>query len=56
MNRNRLVIGLAVALVVGFFAARYVYVQLQNARAVKAAPASPRRLARNPQLGSFEKE
>jgi len=40
MNRNRLAVGLAVALVVGFFAARFVYMQLQNARAVKAGPAA----------------
>jgi pilus assembly protein CpaB len=39
MNRKRLTIGLAVALVVGLFAARYVYRQLENAKAVKAAPA-----------------
>jgi pilus assembly protein CpaB len=40
MNRNRLAVGLAVALVVGLFAARYVYKQLQSARTVKAGPAA----------------
>lgn len=32
MNRTRLVVGLIVALVIGLVAARYVYVQLRNAR------------------------
>jgi pilus assembly protein CpaB len=38
MSRNRLVIGLAVALVAGLFAARYVHKQIQSARVVTSAP------------------
>ncbi len=40
MDRKRLVIGLIVALVIGLLAARYVFIQLRNARlvAVRSAP------------------
>ncbi len=37
MNRTRLAIGLAVAVVLGLLAARYVYIQLQTARGVRPA-------------------
>lgn len=35
MNRNRLLIGVAIALVIGIIASRYVYKELKNASAVK---------------------
>ena len=38
MSRNRLVIGLAVALVAGLFAAHYVHKQIQSARVTTSAP------------------
>ncbi len=40
MSQTRLLIGLAVALVAGFFAARYVYKQIQSARSAPSAPMS----------------
>ena len=40
MSRNRLVIGLAVALVAGLFAAHYVHKQIQSASATTLAPTS----------------
>jgi pilus assembly protein CpaB len=40
MSRNRLLIGLAIALVTGFFAARYVHKQIQSARTSTPAATS----------------
>jgi pilus assembly protein CpaB len=54
MNQNRLVVGLIVALVIGLVAARYVYVQLRNARLAAATSAPAGRIvvaARRLQLG-----
>jgi len=41
MDQKRLVIGLLVALVFGLVAARYVYIQLRNARMTTTKPAAP---------------
>jgi len=41
MDQKRLVVGLLVALVFGLVAARYVYVQLRNARMVTIKPPTP---------------
>ncbi|MCL5005422.1 MAG: Flp pilus assembly protein CpaB [Acidobacteria bacterium] len=38
MNRNRLLIGVAVALVIGIIASRYVYRELQRASSIKPVP------------------
>ncbi len=40
MNRNRLLIGVAIALVIGIIASRYVYRELKQASAVKPIPIS----------------
>ena len=40
MNRNRLLIGVAIALVIGIIASRYVYRELKNASAIKPVAVS----------------